>query len=88
MGCYDSGEPLLAVKDAHGLLLDSQAVVQLQLRIIQHVRGVQDAHGLLLDSQAVVQLQLRIIKHMRWVRDVFFDHGHMKYITDPKQGGW
>ena len=52
--------PLLAVKDAHGLLLDGQAVVQLQLRIIQHVRGV---------------------------RDVFPEHGHMKYIMDPRQGG-
>ena len=40
--------PLLAVQDAHGLLLDGQAVVLLQLRIIQHVRWVQDVfpeHG-------------------------------------------
>ena len=34
--------PLFAVQDAHGLLLDGQAVVQLQLRIIQHVRWVWD----------------------------------------------
>ena len=27
--------PLLAVQDAHGLLLDGQVIVQLQLRIIQ-----------------------------------------------------
>ena len=34
--------PLLTVQDVHGLLLDGQAVVQLQLRIIQHVRWVRD----------------------------------------------
>ena len=49
--------------------------------------AVQDAHGLLLDGQAVVQLQLRIILHVRWVRDVFPEHGHTKYIMDPRQGG-
>ena len=49
--------------------------------------AVQDAHGLLLDGQMVVQLQLRIIQHVRWVRDVFFEHGHMKYIVDLRQGG-
>ena len=40
--------PLLAIQDVHGLLLDGQAVVQLQLRIIQHVRWVRDVfpeHG-------------------------------------------
>ena len=40
--------PLLVVQYAHGLLLDGQAVIQLQLRIIQHVRGVRDVfseHG-------------------------------------------
>ena len=48
--------------------------------------AVQDAHGLLLDGQAIVQLQLRIIQHVRWVQDVFPEHGHMKYIMDPRQG--
>ena len=40
--------PLLVVQDAHVLLLDGQVVVQLQLRIIQHLRWVQDVffkHG-------------------------------------------
>ena len=48
---------------------------------------VQDEYGLLLDGQAVIQLQLRIIQHVRWVWDVFLEHGHMKYIMDPRQGG-
>ena len=48
---------------------------------------VQDAHRLLIDGQAAVQLQLRIIQHVRWVWDVFPEHGHMKYIVDPRQGG-
>ena len=39
---------LLTVQDAHRLPLDGQVVVQLQLRIIQHVRWVWDVfpeHG-------------------------------------------
>ena len=47
---------------------------------------VQDMHGLLLDGQAVVQLKLRIIQWVRWVQDVFPQHGHMKYVVDPRQG--
>ena len=34
--------PLLAVQNAHELLLDGQTSVQLQLRVIQHVRWVRD----------------------------------------------
>ena len=40
--------PLLVGQDVHGLLLDGQVVVRLQLRIIQHMRWVWDVfskHG-------------------------------------------